>query len=214
MYYNNTHVHWTGPLAIVWIATVGVPTAQQSHAPKTIYIHTDRAPVEPEATDIGERLRQVDAAIVAQVLWNEVRAERLHAKPGRPPGPLGDIPDSLTTENVVTVREVLKGHSQMPTTIGSSVRISQPLGETIWNGYKVVRDDGRAKALQPKAEYVLLLKWNPYSGMFTLRADDIFRISSGHVETPSSARFGLANAGSPAQEFMTRLRTAAAQLRK
>lgn len=193
-----------GAVALLWIASLGPTSARQAQQPKTIHVFTDRAATEPEAKDIGERLRQVDAAIVGRVAWNDVKAMR-HSK-----SPMGDVPVP-STENVVSIVEVLKGHAQMPAS-GAMIRIIQPLGTTTWNGNKVVRRDGNADGLQPNAEYVLLLQGSSYTNQFMVLADDIFRISSGRVETPSNAPYGLAQAGAPKEEFLAKLRAAAAQV--
>lgn len=198
-----------GTTTLLWFASI--VGAQQAQQPQTIYIYADYAATGPEARDIGERLGQVDAAIIARVAFSDVRAERLPLNKSRPPSPLGDVPDVVWTENVVNVVEVLKRHVQLPAS-GATVRIGQPLGDTIWNGKRVVREDGKAKALQRDTEYVLLLTWNPDAHLFEVRANDTFRISSGHVETPGGARYGLAEAGMPAQDFLAQLRAAAAQL--
>lgn len=208
MHHKYTKLRCVGAVTILGIASLRAASTQQT-PPQTIYIYSDYA-AEPEARDVGERLRHVDAAIVARVAFSEVRAERSALSRSRPPSPLGDVPDIVSTENVMSVVEVLKRHAQMPAR-GATVRISQPLGATIWNGTKVIHEDGKAKALEAGAEYVLLLKWSPYTNTFSVRANDIFRISSGHVETPSGAGYGLAEAGKPTPGFLTQLRTAAAQ---
>jgi hypothetical protein len=213
MQYQKIVAMRVGALTLLWLALLSIASAQQGQPPQTIHIYFDYAATEPEARDIGERLRQVDAVIVARVAFSEVRAERSALSRSRPPSPLGDIPDDVRTENVLSIVEVLKGHAQMPAS-GATIRISQPLGATIWNGKRVVHEDGKAKGLQRDTEYVLLLEWNPYANMFEVRANDIFRISSGHVETPSSARYGVAQAGAPKEELLTKLRAAAAQLPK
>jgi hypothetical protein len=205
MRHKHIGMRWAGAVALLWIASLGPTSARQAQQqPKTIHVFTDRAATEPEAKDIGERLRQVDAVIVGRVAWNDVQAMR-HNKT-----PMGDVPVP-STENVVSIVEVLKGHAQMPAS-GATIRISQPLGETTSNGKKVVREDGKAKPLQPNEEYVLLLEWSPDTNQFTVRANDIFGISSGRVETPSDAPYGLAQAGASKEEFLAKLRAAAAQV--
>src|SRR3954463_14333713 len=122
--------------------------AQQSPAHPSIEIVSDRAAIGTEAKDVGERVRQVDAAIVARVTFSEVRSElrrdqsipQVHNAKA-----LTDVP-TVVTESVVTVAEVIKGHPQMPSR-GAVVRVRQPLGETTWNGRSVVRHDGQAKGL-------------------------------------------------------------------
>jgi hypothetical protein len=212
MRYTDIDMRWAGAMTLLWIGFLGATSAQQLQPPteRTNEIFSDRALTEPEPKDVSERLRQVDAAIVGRVIWSEVRSARSHLSVTHPPGPLGDVPD-VTTENVVSIVEVLKGHAQMPAS-GAVIRIIQPLGTTTWNGNKVVRRDGKAKGLQLDAEYVLLLEWSPYTNQFTVGANDLFRISSGRVETPSNASYGLAQAGAPKEEFLAKLRAAAAQV--
>lgn len=152
--------------------------------------------------------------IVGRVLWTEVRTapSPLESRPelARNPNYFGDAP-IVTTDNVVTVVEVVKSHAQMPGT-DTVVRISQDFGTTTWNGYTVVHHGPDGASLHAGAEYALLLEWNPYLNQFTLDANDIFRISSSRVETSSRALYGAPQAGVPKQEFLTRLRAAAAQL--
>jgi hypothetical protein len=170
---------------------------------------------EPEASDLTERLRQVDAAIVCRVRFSEVRAVRqrpdLNTQSWQSRATVfGGIP-LITTESVVTVLEVLKGHPQMAPK-NSVIRVMQPMGTTEWNGYTMTRRDGQAKGLEAGAEYVLMLKLQQDSNQFMVYGNDLFRVSNGEVETPSRTRYGVAESGKSSDEFLAKIRAAAAKL--
>ena len=222
---NCISIRSVSALALLWFACPSVTIARQpmsavnpSNQARTqapIEIFSDRVGTPDAAKDVAERLRQVDAVVVGRIALSEVRTQ---PSPHRfEPGAhnaqaLTDVPQ-VATESVVTIVEVIKGHLQMPS--GSRVvRVRQPLGETTWNGRKVIRHDGKAKGLQVGTEYVLFLTLNPELNEFSVGADDVFRISSGHVETPSEAPYGLAVAGTPTPDFLITLRAASAQLRQ
>src|SRR5262245_6533182 len=172
---------------IAFAATVAAQQPSKVPDSQTIEIVTDS--MEPPAKDLADRVGQLDAAIVARVNFSEVIAE---PNPHPHPVPYGAVP-WVTSEAVVTILEVLKANPRLPG-VNSTIRISQPLGSTTWNGKTVVRRDGKGNALEPGGEYVVLLRVSP-TGQFVLLANDTFRVSSGTVETPSEAKYALGQAG-------------------
>jgi len=147
-------------LALLWFPCPALTIARQSmsavnpsNQPPTqppIEIFSDRAGTSDAAKDVAGRLRQVDAVIVGRIALSEVRTEpsphRSEAVAHNPKA-LTDVPQ-VATESVVTVLEVIKGHLQMPSS-GRVVRVRQALGETTWNGRKVIRHDERQRACSP-----------------------------------------------------------------
>jgi hypothetical protein len=209
-------MRWASVMAVFGVAWLSAASLQQSQptTEKTIHVFTDFAATAPEAKDLNERFRQVDAVIVGRVIWTEVRTapnpDESQPELRTNPNYFGDVP-IITTDDVVTVIEVVKHHAQMPGT-GAVIRINQYFGTTTWNGYTVVHHGGNAANLLVDAEYALLLEWDPSLNQFTVDGNDIFRISSGRVETSSGALYGAAQAGVPKAEFLRRLTAAAAQL--
>jgi hypothetical protein len=215
MHYKYIRMRWAGPIGFFCIAWLSAASPQQSEPPaqKTIHVFTDPMATAPEARDLNEQVRQVDAVIVGRVAWSEVRTEPsplVESRPELSRNLFANVP-IIRTDNIVTVVEVLKGHAEMPGT-GTVIRINQDFGTTTWNGYTVVHHGPDGASLQVGAEYALLLEWNPYLNQFTLEGNDIFRISSGRVETSSGALYGAPQAGVATEEFLARLRAAAAQL--
>jgi hypothetical protein len=210
MHHKDIDMRWALILSLLWMAFCAAPGAQQPRpvGQPPIEIFVDRG-TESEPTDLSGRFSQVDAAIRGRVVLSEVKAvpRRPDLRNGEAPirsAETGDIP-YITTENVITVLEVFKSHPQMPT-VNSVIRVSQLLGTTTWNGRTVIRHDGRANGLEPNAEYVLLLKWSSNGTQFILQPNDIFRISSGQVETPATAAYARAHAGMSTQDFLVRIR--------
>ena len=156
---------------------------------------------------LRQRLSQVAAAV-----YCEIRA----AKPFLVPpvyqrheeladaDPTMNAP-GVATSHDVTLLDVLRSNGRVPAA-GRTLTIVQPAGTTTWNGRMITVDAGFDHIFVPGERYVLLLKWNPSTGLFSVTPFDVFQVQNGIVKTNGLSPYARGFSGSSLEALLTAIR--------